>query len=140
MFDAVLYQFGVDGALAYVYLTSEFHRYRRRYQDREQFYFSLGELQGESGLRDFFRILGQLHKGWTFSSGAHLFEYSGYRKIIVTKWATGDEDEGNNAAMMLAREKSIAASAAMLMSARNVTTKKKAKRAVVKEGIHALRP
>src|SRR5262249_46603298 len=27
MFDTVLYGFGVDGVLAYVYLTSEFHRY-----------------------------------------------------------------------------------------------------------------
>jgi hypothetical protein len=128
MFDAILYDCGVDVVLAYVYLTSEFHRHRRRYQDREKFYFSLSELQRESGLRDFYAILGRLQKGWRFSGGVTLFEYSGYRKIFVTDWSCGDEDSGNNAAAMIERERSIAESAAKLMAERNVTSKKKHKR------------
>src|SRR5262249_14208754 len=139
MFDAVLNTFGVEPLLAYVYLTAEFHRYRRRYQDREKFYVSLGELQHESGLRNFYAILHRLHEGWKFSGGNHLFEYSGYRKIFVTDWATGDEDSGKNAALMIDREKSIAAAAARLMAGRNAASRKKRKPTIAGRNVHALR-
>ena len=86
-------------------VATEYHRYRRRYEDRSKFYVSLGEMQRESGLDHFYSVIQRLYQEWQWSDKSRLFEVSGCTKLMFTKWQIGDEN--NNAANWHQREQDI---------------------------------
>ena len=112
MFETILDRFGPTATLAYVYLTAEKHRYRRRFEDRGKFFISLGDMQRASGLRNLYQITRKLHHEFKFNGEKHLFEFSGYRRLVFTEWNVGDEEV--NAEIYLQREEKIRLAARQL--------------------------
>ena len=105
MFETILFLYGPAVALAYVYLTAEKHRYRRRFEDRGKFFVSLGEMQRASGLRNFYQIAQLLRNQMKYPEGNRVFEFSGYRRMCFTDWNIVTEQE--NVELYFRREQCI---------------------------------
>ncbi len=84
--------------VVYVYLSYWYWKCRGRYADREKFFITKRELRELTNLENAPERVARLYSNFTYSGGAHLFEYSGYQRLEFTKWATAadpEKDENN---------------------------------------------
>lgn len=128
MFDVILFLLGAECCLAYTYLSAEFWRNRGK-RDDHRFYCFLGELQRESGLRNFAGLTREIREKFKFSTGEGLFEWKGYRRLEFRDWMEASEE--NNGENLERRQKQLRMAALALIEGKTPKRKKKKAKAGV---------
>jgi hypothetical protein len=81
--------------VVYTYLSYWFWKNRGKYNERDRFYITKAQLRSCTNIEDAVQRIFKIYEGFSFSSGAHLFEYEDeYHRFVFKKWsvATGPEE------------------------------------------------